>query len=112
MTAEGRRYFKRKEGAKLKPGVTGKADTAEKMKRKGSFLTRFYSRSKLSPLVSKTGNPTRFALAAHAWGEPVPKTQAAARKLAKKGEALLARYERSHEKSKAKPKKSTAKRGR
>ena len=43
LTAAGRRYFKRKEGANLKPGVKGAADTPEKMRRKGSFLTRFYT---------------------------------------------------------------------
>lgn len=38
------------------------------------------------------GQPTRLALAAHAWGEPVPKTMADARKLAAKGKRLLERY--------------------
>jgi hypothetical protein len=33
-------------------------------------------------------------LSVHAWGEPVPKTVAAARRIAAKGERLLQRYRR------------------
>lgn len=104
LTAAGRAKFKKSEGANLKPGVkTVKTD--EDARRKGSFLRRFYGRKKMSPLVDKNGKPTRFALAAHAWGEPVPKTEAAVRKLAKKGETLLARHAKTAaSKSKAKKK--------
>jgi hypothetical protein len=70
--------------------------TPEEMRRKGSWATRFYGRKgKLPPLVGKNGEPTRFAKTAHAWGEPVPKTTAAARKIAAKGRRLLARYKKS-----------------
>lgn len=92
LTAAGRAYFKRKEGANLKPGVKGAADTPEKMRRKGSFLTRFYTNPS-GPLVNDKGEPTRLALAANAWGEPVPRTRASAARLAAKGRNLLARYE-------------------
>jgi hypothetical protein len=92
LTAAGRAYFKRKEGANLKPGVKGAADTPEKMRRKGSFLTRFYTNPS-GPLRKENGEPTRLALAAHAWGEPVPTTRAAAARLAAKGRRLLERYE-------------------
>lgn len=92
LTAAGRRYFKRKEGANLKPGVKGKADTPEKMRRKGSFLTRFYTNPS-GPLQNDKGEPTRLALAAAAWGEPVPKNRSDAAKLAAKGRRLLERYE-------------------
>jgi len=44
------------------------------------------------------GQPTRLALSAHAWGEPVPKTLADARKLAAKGKSLLEQYRRTKEK--------------
>jgi hypothetical protein len=91
LTAAGRAYFKRKEGANLKPGVKGAADTPEKMKRKGSFLTRFYTNP--SGPLAKDGKPTRLALAARAWGESAPTTPAAAAKLAAKGRNLLKRYE-------------------
>lgn len=91
LTEAGRQYFKRKEGANLKPGVKGAANTPEKMRRKGSFLTRFYTNPS-GPLQSKTGKPTRLALAAHAWGEPVPSTSAAAAALAAKGRRLLEAY--------------------
>lgn len=95
LTAAGRAEFARKEGAHLKPGVTKKiADmTPEEMRRKGSWAVRFYGRETLPPLQKANGEPTRFALSAHAWGEPVPKTEAQARKIADKGHRLLKRYE-------------------
>lgn len=43
LTASGRKYFRKKEGAHLRPGVKGPADTPEKMRRKGSFLRRHYA---------------------------------------------------------------------
>jgi hypothetical protein len=92
LTAAGRAHFKRKEGANLKPGVKGAADTPEKMRRKGSFLTRFYTNPS-GPLTKPNGEPTRLALAANAWGEPVPRTAASAARLAAKGRRLLERYE-------------------
>lgn len=94
LTAAGRKYFRRKEGAHLRPGVRGAADTPDKMHRKGSFLRRHYAHLR-GPLKDEDGNPTRLALAAHAWGEPVPRTKAAAAKLAAKGTRLLARYKRA-----------------
>ena len=92
LTAAGRAHFKRTEGANLKPGVKGTADTPEKMKRKGSFLTRFYT-NPAGPLKKPNGDPTRLALAARSWGEAAPSTPAAAARLAEKGRALLKRYE-------------------
>jgi hypothetical protein len=96
LTAAGRAAFKRKQGANLKPGVKKAMSemTPEEMRRKGSWAARFYGRETLPPLTKKNGEPTRFALSAAAWGEPVPKTEAAARKIAAKGERLLARYRR------------------
>ena len=96
LTAAGRKALARKEGAHLKPGVTKKASemTPQDMRRKGSWAVRFYGRKKLPALVDDKGRPTRHALSAHAWGEPVPKTVAAARRIAAKGERLLARYRR------------------
>lgn len=104
LTAAGRAWFNRKEGSNLKPGVKGAADTPEKMKRKGSFLTRHFTHPR-GPMVDDKGRPTRLALSAHAWGEPVPKTMAAAEKLAAKGRKLLEKYQ----KSKAAGKKTAAK---
>lgn len=98
LSAAGREHFRKTEGAHLKAGVHGKADTPEKMKRKGSFLRRHFA-NPAGPMV-KDGKPTRLALSAHAWGEPVPKTPAAAKKLAAKGAALLKRYASSKEKRK------------
>jgi hypothetical protein len=96
LTAAGRKAFARKQGAHLKPGVTKKDSemTPQEMRRKGSWAVRFYGRAKLPPLLDAKGRPTRHALSAHAWGEPVPKTVAAARRIAAKGERLLARYRR------------------
>jgi hypothetical protein len=97
LTAAGREAFARKQGAHLRPGVTKKESemTPQEMRRKGSWAVRFYGRAKLPPLIDAKGRPTRHALSAHAWGEPVPKTVAAARRIAAKGERLLARYRRT-----------------
>ena len=97
LTQAGREYFKETEGANLKPGVTGAADTPEKQKRKGSFLRRHFANPR-GPMV-KDGKPTRLALSAHPWGEPVPKTMAAAKKLADKGTKLLEQYQKSKDKT-------------
>jgi len=96
LTAAGRKAFARKEGAHLRPGVTKRQSemTPQDMRRKGSWAVRFYGRKELPPLVDARGRPTRHALSAHAWGEPVPKTIAAARRIAAKGKRLLARYRR------------------
>jgi hypothetical protein len=96
LTAAGRRHFAKKEGAHLKTGVQKSvADmTPQEMRRKGSWAVRFYGREgKLPPLVDEQGKPTRFALTADAWGEPVPRTATAARRIAAKGHRLLKRYE-------------------
>lgn len=64
------------------------------MRRKGSFLRRFYARKDVPPLKTARGSPTRYALAARAWGERVPKTKKEVRVLARKGKRLLERYTR------------------
>ena len=90
--------YQRKEGAHLKPGVKKRQRdmTPAEMRRKGSWAVRFYGRKgKLPPLTTKDGKPTRFALTAAAWGEPVPKTVAAARRIAAKGRRLLEAYRAS-----------------
>ena len=94
LTAAGRAVFNERDGSKLKPGVTGPADTPEKMRRKGSFLRRHFANPQ-GPMTDAAGEPTRLALSAHAWGEPVPKTLAAAKKLALKGTKLLEDYKAS-----------------
>jgi hypothetical protein len=73
--------------------------TPQDMRRKGSWAVRFYGRKQLPPLVDGRGRPTRHALSAHAWGEPVPRTVAAARRIAAKGERLLQRYRRIKQKT-------------
>ena len=88
LTAAGRKFYNDQTGGHLKPGVKGAADTPEKKKRKGSFLTRHFT-TPPGPVV-KDGKPTRQALQAAAWGEPVPKTVPAEKKLAAKGRKLLA----------------------
>jgi len=98
LTAAGRAHFKRKEGANLKPGVKGAADTPQKMRRKGSFLTRFFTNPR-GPMKDAKGRPTRLALSAAAWGEPVPQDRSDAAKLAAKGRRLLDRYEHTKKKS-------------
>lgn len=92
LTPAGRRAYNAR-GSNLKPGVKGPANTPEKKRRKGSFLTRFFTNPR-GPAV-KNGKPTRLALSAHAWGEPVPRTVKAAKRLAAKGRELLRQYKAS-----------------
>ena len=108
LTKAGREHFKETEGANLKPGVKGAADTPEKMKRKGSFLRRHFANPETGPMKDEKGKPTRRALSAQAWGEPVPATDADVKKLAKKGTELLEKF---HEATDKKPtaKKTAAK---
>lgn len=103
LTAAGRAEFRARDGSQLKPGVKKamRDMTPEEMRRKGSWATRFYGRDPLPALIDAKGKPTRFALSAHAWGEPVPKTEAAARRIADKGRRLLEKYRK--ETAKAKP---------
>ena len=88
LTAEGRRVYNEATGGHLQAGVKGEPRNAEEKKRKGSFLTRHFT-TPPGPVV-KDGEPTRQALQAAAWGEPVPKTEADEKKLAAKGRKLLA----------------------
>ena len=97
LTAAGRKHFKRTQGANLKPGVKGAADTPEKMRRKGSFLTRFFTNPS-GPMIDEKGRATRLALSAAAWGEKVPKNAEDAAALAAKGRRLLERYENTKKK--------------
>lgn len=92
LTQAGRQWFKQEQGSNLKPGVKKprSAMSDDDMRRKGSWAVRFYGRKgALPPLVDPHGQPTRYALSAAAWGEPVPRTVAAARKIAAKGQRLL-----------------------
>ena len=97
LTAAGRRHFKQTEGANLKPGVRGAANTPEKLRRKGSFLTRFFTNPS-GPMKKPNGEPTRLALSAAAWGEPIPQDRADAARLAAKGRRMLERYANSKKK--------------
>ena len=107
LTAAGRAHFKETEGANLKPGVKGPANTPEKQQRKGSFLRRHFANPNAGPLTDDKGKPTRHALSAQAWGEPLPKTDADVKTLAKKGSKLLEQARGS--KTAAKPAKASAK---
>jgi hypothetical protein len=94
LTEAGRRKFERSgESKNLQAGVKESSPTGQKARRKGSFLTRFYTNPS-GPLVNEKGKPTRLALAANAWGEPVPRTQDAAARLAAKGRSLLRKYQK------------------
>lgn len=98
LTASGRAKYNRA-GARLRPGVL-EVHTLDDMRRKGSFLRRFYARDAVPALTTPTGRATRYALAAQAWGERAPRTLADVRALAAKGARLLAAYHRgvAHEK--------------
>lgn len=99
LTAAGRKYYATK-GNKLRPGVMrhGSKMSTSDLRRKGSWARRFYGRANLPPLVDKKGNPTRLALTARAWGEPVPKTPEQARRIAAKGTRLLEKYRKTKHK--------------
>ena len=43
LTDAGREFYRLRDGANLKPGVKGPANTPEKMRRKGSFLVRMFT---------------------------------------------------------------------
>ena len=67
LTPEGREYFRRTEGANLKPPVKEKPKAGSKrMGRKVSFAARFAGMK--GPMNDKKGRPTRKALALRAWG--------------------------------------------
>lgn len=106
MSKKGIERHNKETGSNLKPGVRGKADTPEKMRRKGSFLTRHYkgSHNESHPLVDKNGELTRKSKAAAAWSETPPRTVEDMRKLAKKGERLLEKYQKTQERKKKKKK--------
>ena len=91
LTAAGRAFYARTEGANLKPGVRGAANTPEKLRRKGSFLTRMFS-NPLGGAVKPNGQPTRMALSAAAWGERIPRDRNSMARLAAKGRTMLQRY--------------------
>ena len=93
LTEAGRRKFERSgESKNLQPGVKDKNPAGQALRRKGSFLTRFYTNPS-GPLVNEKGEPTRLAKAANAWGEPVPRTAASAARLAAKGRRMLDKYQ-------------------
>lgn len=97
LTSAGRSKYNKATGSNLKPGVTGATDTPEKMRRKGSFLTRFFTNPS-GPMKDENGKPTRLALSAAAWGEPIPQNLSDAAELAAKGRNLLERYRNKKEK--------------
>ena len=67
LTAKGRAYFKRKEGANLKPPVKKTPPKGtRKFRRKVSFAARFAGMK--GPMKDSKGRPTRKALALKAWG--------------------------------------------
>ena len=92
LTAKGRAAYNKATGSNLKPGVRGKANTPEKMRRKGSFLSRMFGPGAKGPMVRPNGKPSRRALSAAAWGEPVPKNDADRARLYAKGQRLLQAY--------------------
>lgn len=66
LNARGRDYFKKTEGANLKPPVTGKvAPTSKAAKRRKSFCARMSGVE--GPMKDEKGRPTRKALALKKW---------------------------------------------
>lgn len=94
LNAKGRASLKA-QGHDIKPGVKGKADTPEKKRRKGSFLSRMFGPGAPGSMKKDNGEPSRRALSAKAWGEPVPQDDAGRARLYAKGQSLLKSYEGS-----------------
>lgn len=65
LTAAGRRYFKRKEGANLKAPVTQSNPKGKAKARKRSFCARMSGVK--GPMKDSKGKPTRKALALRKW---------------------------------------------
>lgn len=71
--------------AGVKMGVRNYSSASEADKKRWiSWARRFAGASNIPPLVGENGEPTRFALMFTAWGEPIPKTEAAVRAVARK----------------------------
>lgn len=82
LTAAGRAHYKRTEGANLKPGVKNYSSASIPDKKRWiSWASRFYGQSDLPPMKKPNGQPTRAALTAAAWGEPVPSGEDQARRI-------------------------------
>ena len=96
LNAKGRASLKA-QGHDIKPGVTGSADTPEKQRRKGSFLSRMFGPGAPGSMKKDNGEPSRRALSAKAWGEPVPRDDAGRARLYAKGQALLKKYKNTKE---------------
>lgn len=83
LSAKGRKAYNKATGSNLKPGVKNYSEAStEDKKRWIAWALRFYSNPS-GPMTDENGNPTRLALTAAAWGQPVPKTIQAARAIAK-----------------------------
>ena len=102
LTEKGRKKLNRETGSNLKPGVKNAPKSRDDFMRKGRFLTRFFGQKDLPPLKKPNGKPTRLALSAANWGEPVPTSEGAARRLAAKGRRLIQRAEAMDKKKKQK----------
>ena len=66
LNAAGRAYFRRTEGANLKPPVSGAPKSDREKARKVSFAARFAGMK--GPMKDEQGRPTRKALALKKWG--------------------------------------------
>lgn len=94
LNDKGRESYKAQTGGTLKAPVKGAADTPEKLRRKGSFLTRMGSAE--GPLKDEKGRPTRLKKSLVAWGHSGDKASAVA-----KGRSLLKRYQNTKKRKKA-----------
>lgn len=71
--------------AGVKTGVRNYSSASEADKKRWiNWATRFAGRDDIPPLKKPNGEPTRFALMFTAWGEPVPKTEADVRAVARR----------------------------
>jgi hypothetical protein len=80
--------YNRKTGSNLKTWIRWTPKSQEDFRRKGSFLTRFFTNPSW-PMKDDKWRPTRLAKSATAWWEKAPSTKAEASKLAAKWRKLL-----------------------
>lgn len=90
LNAAGRASL-RAQGQNIKPGVKSYSAASPADKQRWiSWARRFYTNPS-GPLKDAKGRPTRLALTARAWGEPVPSTRAQAQSIARKAKVRQAR---------------------
>ncbi len=81
-----------KPDSRAKPATKRTGGSLGEAKHKGHWSFRFDAGRRLPRLVDGDGKPMRFSLTPKSWGDILPRTMAAARRIAAKGRRLFKRY--------------------